>query len=565
MKILRFLLFFYTPFFAQINYPKDYFKSPLLIPMQLSGNFGELRNNHFHSGLDYKTNQKVGLPVLAAADGYVSRVKISTFGYGKALYITHPNGYTTVYGHLQKANGSIEDYIKKAHYDQKSFEIELFPLAKELQVKQGDTIAWSGNTGGSEGPHLHFEIRDTSSENIINPLFFGFDSLLQDTKKPFFSSVFAYPISPQSTVNKSKVPIILHVSLQKDGTFLAENVRVSGTVGFGITGFDYDDVSYNANGIYKLQTFQNGQLSFGYQMDSFSFAETRYVNSLLDYERYKKTKQRVQKLFQLQPTAFGLVQADQKRGLFTAQPNLDQVCRIELSDFHTNKTIIQVPISYANDSVVISAPKVDANWLVKANQDTFFEQGAYSVFFPAKTFYSNFQLRMKVDQDTLQLHEDVVPAHSNFQLSCVDSLRKYPDKTYLALIEKGKSTYSPTKFNKNTYQTYVKKLGTYVLQTDTVAPTIKFPKSIEGRWMSTENQLRCIITDKGSGINSYMGYLNSNWVLFEYDYKSDQLLHEFDPAFLREGKNELKLIITDHVGNSAIFETTFFRSQKAKP
>jgi hypothetical protein len=172
---------------------------------------------------------------------------------------------------------------------------------------------------------------------------------------------------------------------------------------------------------------------------------------------------------------------------------------------------------------------------------------------------------MKVDQDTLQLHEDVVPVHSNFQLSCVDSLRKYPDKTYLALIEKGKSTYSPTKFNKNTYKTYVKKLGTYVLQTDTVAPTIKFPKAIEGRWMSTEKQLRCTITDTGSGIKNYMGYLNSNWVLFEYDYKSDQLLHEFDPAFLLEGKNELKLIITDHVGNSAIFEITFFRSQKAKP
>lgn len=171
MKILRILLFFYTPFFAQTTYPTTYFKSPLLIPMQLSGNFGELRNNHFHSGLDYKTNQKEGLPVLAAADGYVSRIKISTFGYGKAIYINHSNGYTTVYGHLQKANGAIESYIKKSQYDQKSFEIEQFPMAKELQVKQGDTIAWSGNTGGSEGPHLHFEFRDTQTENIINPLF----------------------------------------------------------------------------------------------------------------------------------------------------------------------------------------------------------------------------------------------------------------------------------------------------------------------------------------------------------------------------------------------------------
>ncbi|MBP6373425.1 MAG: M23 family metallopeptidase [Flavobacterium sp.] len=565
MKILRILLFFYTPFFAQTTYPTTYFKSPLLIPMQLSGNFGELRNNHFHSGLDYKTNQKEGLPVLAAADGYVSRIKISTFGYGKAIYINHPNGYTTVYGHLQKANGTIESYIKKSQYDQKSFEIEQFPLAKELPVKQGDTIAWSGNTGGSEGPHLHFEFRDTQTENIINPLFFGFDSLLKDTKKPFFSSLFAYPISTKSTVNQSKVPIILHVSLQKDGTFLAEDVRVNGSVGFGITGFDYDDVSYNANGIYKLQNFQNGQLTFGYQMDHFSFAETRFVNALVDYERYKKTKQRVQKLFQLNPLACSIVQSDSKLGVFTATPNLNQVCRIELSDFHANKTIIQVPISYANDSVVIPAPKVDANWLVKANQDTFFEQGPFSVFFPAKTFYDNFQLRMKVNKDTLHLHEDLVPAHSNFQLSYTDSLRKYPEKTFFGLVEKGSVSYSSTKFKKQVYSTYVKKLGTYVLVTDTVAPTIKMPKSIEGRWMSNEKQLKFTITDSGSGIKNYMGYLNSNWVLFEYDYKSDQLVHEFDPAFLLEGKNELKLIVTDHVGNSAIFETTFFRSQKTKP
>ena len=295
MKILRLLLFFYTPFFAQHNYPKADFKSPLSIPMQLSGNFGELRNNHFHSGLDYKTNQKEGLPVLAAASGYVSRIKISTFGYGKALYITHPNGYTTVYGHLQKANGAIDAYLKKAHYDQKSYEIELFPLPKELQVKQGDTIAWSGNTGGSEGPHLHFEIRDSQTENIINPLFFGFDALLKDTKKPFVANVLAYPITPKSTVNRSNVPIVLHVSLQKDGTFISEQVRVNGSVGFGITANDYDNVSYNTNGIYKVQCYRNGTPNFGYQFDDFAFAETRYVNALLDYARYKKTKQRVQK------------------------------------------------------------------------------------------------------------------------------------------------------------------------------------------------------------------------------------------------------------------------------
>ena len=166
-----FLSFFMFPVlvFCQVNYPTD-FISPLSIPLDVSGSFGELRSNHFHSGLDLKTNSVEGLDVFAVADGYISRIKISTFGYGKAIYITHPNGYTTVYGHLQKANGAIEEYIKQQQYIQKAFEVEMFLKPSELPVKQGDIIAFSGNSGGSGGPHLHFEFRDTKTEKIINPL-----------------------------------------------------------------------------------------------------------------------------------------------------------------------------------------------------------------------------------------------------------------------------------------------------------------------------------------------------------------------------------------------------------
>ena len=175
MKFFIFLFLFSSSLFAQTEYPKDYFSPPLDIPMQLSGNFGELRPNHFHAGFDLKTMQKEGLKVYAIADGYVSRIKISTFGNGKAIYITHPNGFTSVYGHLQSGNGAIENYIKKNHYKEKSFEIEMFLKPEELVVKKGQVIAFSGNTGASEGPHLHFEIRDTKTEKVINPMFFGFD------------------------------------------------------------------------------------------------------------------------------------------------------------------------------------------------------------------------------------------------------------------------------------------------------------------------------------------------------------------------------------------------------
>jgi murein DD-endopeptidase MepM/ murein hydrolase activator NlpD len=240
--IIRLLLFF-LPFSlcAQNEYPKDYFKSPLDIKLNLSGSFGELRSNHFHTGLDFKTNQKENLKVYAAADGYISRIKISSFGYGKAIYVTHPNGYTTVYGHLNQGSSKIQDYIKMSHYKEKAFEIELFLKPDELVVKQGEMIALSGNSGGSGGPHLHFEIRDTKSEKPINPLLFGFDLMINDTSEPVVSTLMAYPVGENSVVNKSQEPLAINFTKQPDGTFLADKVLVSGAVGFGINAYDMFD------------------------------------------------------------------------------------------------------------------------------------------------------------------------------------------------------------------------------------------------------------------------------------------------------------------------------------
>ncbi|HQK39605.1 MAG TPA: M23 family metallopeptidase, partial [Flavobacterium alvei] len=290
MRLCLFFILFNGSVFAQVNYPKDYFRPPLDIPMQLSGNFGELRPNHFHAGFDLKTQQKEGLDVHAVADGYISRIKISTFGNGKTIYITHSNGYTSVYGHLQRATDSIEDFIKKEQYKEQSFEIERFLKPGELVVKKGQIIALSGNTGASEGPHLHFEFRDNITENIINPMLFGFDKFMKDTKKPILFNIYAYPIGEESIVNQSKRPLLLNLVLQKDGTYLADKVVANGKVGFGINTFDYDDVSFNKNGVYKVQSFCNGTPIFGYQFDTYSFDEMRYVNALIDYSMYKKTQ-----------------------------------------------------------------------------------------------------------------------------------------------------------------------------------------------------------------------------------------------------------------------------------
>jgi murein DD-endopeptidase MepM/ murein hydrolase activator NlpD len=565
MRVIVFFLLFSVSGLAQTDYPKDYFSPPVDIPMELSGNFGELRPNHFHAGFDFKTLQREGIEVHAVADGYVSRIKISTFGNGKAIYITHPNGFTSVYCHLQKPTDAINDYIQKAHYEEQSFEIELFLKPNELIVRKGQTIALSGNTGSSEGPHLHFEFRDSKTEKIINPLLFGFDKYIKDTKKPGVSAVYVYPLDSKTTVNQSKRPLLLNLSLQKDGTYLSNKVVANGKIGFGLTAVDYDNVSGNKNGAYKIQAYLNGKPSFGYQFDTYSFDEMRYINALVDYPRYKKTYQRVQKLFMTNPYKLSIIKTDDLNGVVNVLPNLTSVYRIEVSDFFGNLSTISIPISFDGATAVVEKETVVSNYFVKVNKDNNFSKNKISVFFPAGTFYEDFDINFDVRDDILYLHDDTVPVHSRFEISMESD--KYNDaqkeKVFIADIDsRGRQGYNFTTIKENLFSTKVRSLGKYTLVVDTTPPTISIAKSIEGKWLSTQKTIQLSINDSGSGIKTYNGYLNGNWVLFEYDNKTKRITHNFSDGIVAEGANDLKVVVSDHVGNSTIFEARFFRSQK---
>lgn len=560
MKFLHALLIFSLPFYAQTKHPQDYFNSPLHIPTQLAGNFGELRPNHFHAGFDFKTQQKEGLPILAAADGYVSRIKISPYGYGKALYVTHPNGYTTVYGHLQKGFGPIQEFIKKEQYKQQSFEVEIFPKPEELPVRKGDTIAVSGNTGGSEGPHLHFEIRDTESEKTLNPMLFGFSREIPDSKRPVVSGVAVYQIDSASVVNRSKRPIMLNLALQKDGTYIAEKVMASGQIGFGIIASDFDNVSYNNNGVYKIETFANGSSVFECQYDALVFDEGRYINALIDYPRYKATRQRVQKLFMKTPFPLSNIKTDHKRGILDVLPNFSQMYRIEVSDFMGNVTKILIPVEYAFESPTIKAEDLKTPYYLKAATDNIYEKDGMEVFFPANTFYDDFYLKFAVNGNIMTVHDDNIPVHRNFKVSITDPSVANHDKTFIASIKGGRKQYNSTKFANSTFSTFTKNLGQFTLAVDTIAPKIFNVNLHEGKSLK-EKKVIFKITDDLSGIKSYNGFINEKWVLLEYDAKTNRLIYEVDDSELAEGKNDLKLTVADNLGNSAIFETSFFRSK----
>jgi murein DD-endopeptidase MepM/ murein hydrolase activator NlpD len=559
MRFSALALLFCQFIFAQTQYPKDYFAPPLDIPMQLSGNFGELRPNHFHAGFDLKTNQREGLNVYAVAEGYVSRIKISTFGNGKCIYITHPNGYTSVYGHLQTTIGPIQDYVQKTHYKEKAFEIEMFPKPGELPVTKGQLIALSGNTGSSEGPHLHFEIRDTKSEFVINPIFFGFDKNIKDTKKPTISSLYVYPMD-NTTVNQSKQPLLLNVSLQKDGTYLASKVKANGKIGFGINAVDFDDVSGNKNGVFNVSTFVNGNQNYNYQFNTYSFDEMRYVNALIDYAKYKKSGQRIQKLFMKTPYALSIIKTDSLRGIIPVEPNLASNYRIEVSDYFGNLSSITVPIEFDTATPIVNVVPDTSKYFIKVNKDYNFEKENMSVFFPAGTFYDDFNLNFDVKNNKIYIHDDVVPVHSNFTITIKDSAysEALRDKVFI-----GRSgSYNATTRKDDVFTAKSKTLGQFGLVLDTIAPVIKIAKPIQDKWISDMKTIQFTISDSSSGIKSYNGYLNGNWILFEYDNKTRKITHKFDDTLLAEGANDLKIEVIDNVGNSAIFETQFFRSQQ---
>lgn len=560
---MRFLVaFLCLPLFIfSQDYPQDYFQSPLDIPIDLSGSFGELRGNHFHSGLDMKTKGVEGLPVYASADGYISRIKISTFGYGKAIYVTHPNGYTSVYGHLQKANGAIQEYIKKKHYQEKSYEIEMFLYPSELPVKKGDIIAFSGNSGGSGGPHLHFEFRDTKTEVIINPMHFGMKKIITDERKPIIQGVVAYPID-STTVNNSQKPIDISFSKQADGSYLSTKVKANGSVAFGINAYDFCTNGYNKNGLYKVKTYLNGVLQYQYGFDTFTFDESRYINNFIDYERLHDMGQRVQKLFQLNEYPLSIVSKNKKDGILRVQPNSNYTYKVELYDFHGNKIDLVIPLEFATQETKIMKQIKKTPYFIKAKAESIFEKGNVTINIPENAFYNNFYINFEVGNDTLTLHDDSVPVHKNITIifNNVEGLTEEQlSKTYIASIDGYKLKYNRTYRKGNSFSIKTRTLGKFKLAQDNTPPRISNVNFIEGKEIGTQKTISVSITDLHSDIDAYNGYLNGKWILMEYDYKTKKLAHNLDDNICVSGRNDLKIVVTDNLQNSTTFESYFLK------
>ena len=558
-----FLALFLLAFSAigQNNISADYFSPPLDIPLILSGSFGELRNNHFHSGLDIKTQQREGIAVYAPADGYVKRIKLAHYGYGKALYIQHPNGYTTVYAHLKSYAGTIKDYVKNKQYEKETYEIELFPISTELVVAKGDIIGYTGNTGSSGGPHLHYEIRDASARPM-NPLLFGLD--ITDTKKPNINSVFVYPKGSTAHANMSKNRSKLRLTRQKDGSFKSENVSALGKIGFGICSDDQQNGASNKNGIYEIKTTFNGEEKFDIRFEKFSFGESRYLNRYIDYEYFKKNKQRIQKLFREENNPLSIIHSEINNGYVTIEENLTSVYTIETIDYKGNKAIVHIPIKGVENIIKETAVKPDSKEYVYAKEVTSITKGKYTIYIPANSLYEDALLDIEVRGDTLMLHRDIVPIHKNITISVDASNYSNKDKETLYL---GRLNFKGTPIHNSTYRKgeklYAKTrtFGDYLLISDTTAPKTKALNFKPNTWISKNKTLEVKIVDDLSGIGTYKATLNGKFILMEYNFKKDVLTYNFSDGIINATKNNLKIIVKDNVGNSTTFEANFFRKK----
>ena len=541
---------------AQNNDLQDY-ALPIDIPIFLSGTFGELRSTNIHAGIDIKTQGREGFPIKAVSDGYVSRIKVSTYGYGKAIYINHFDGYTSVYAHLKKFSSSIEKKVRNKQYNAESFEIELFLNPEELAVSKNQIIGFSGNTGGSFGPHLHFELRETISQKPINPLLYYYN--IKDSVRPEIKALFAYPIGENAIVNASQQELQIPFRKVNDSIYVAEKIEAIGKIGLGIVTYDrHDDNTYNKNGVYGITAKLNGIQVKGLQFSKIRFSDSEYLPTLIDYKRYSRTRQRVQKLFRSSSNELAFFNHVDD-GYIEVEVQKNYAYQIKVEDANQNNRYLLVPIVGKDQEVKVLRKKSPEGKEIETNRDYLFLYDGAEIYIPKNGVYDNSRFELGFEDNELKVEADHVALRKDFQIkiNAPDSIVGH----YLGVkSKKGKIRFVSNTIRDNQFIAKTKKTGVYSVEQDTIPPSINPLQQYDQRWLSNFKTLRFTIDDKETGINSYNAKINGKWALFEYEPKKNELLFNFDEYFTLEGtKHSLEINVIDNVGNESTHTLEFFR------
>ncbi|MBL1281153.1 MAG: M23 family metallopeptidase [Fluviicola sp.] len=528
---------------------------PLKIPLILSSNFGELRPNHFHMGLDFKTNNRIGYRLYSIEDGFVSRIKVSPTGYGKVVYIDHPNGITSVYAHCSEFKGQLDSIVRITQISEQNYAVEIFPKKNEIKVKKGQVIALSGNSGGSTAPHLHFEIRETKTEHALNPLVYGFD--IADHKKPEIRGMKVYGLTKdgyqfnkkavKKTASKGKTNYYISGS---SIIIPAHYLSKSGGIGFAFDVIDRFDGASNRCGLYGSILIIDGDTIFGQQTDRVPFESSRYVNSHKDYQEYAHLRRKYHKTFKTRENPLPIY-TKQGLGIFKkAKPGGKYKVRYIAYDAKGNRSVLQFDLLILNGKINSKdAIATDSTYLIPSKTKRL-TKGTTEVDFGRSTSYE--PLKLDASKINYKIGNAETPVQNAYKIKM--SLDDVQDgKHYLDITTaKGKHRSINVLYDENLLIFEPKYFGTYKLKRDTIAPRVT-PHNFKNATSSLNGKsLQWLIRDIETGIADYDLFINGKWVLLEYDGKKKKITYTRDASFV--GKKELLLKVVDDCGNVKVWK-----------
>lgn len=533
------------------NVTDNYFRSPFDFPILLSANFGELRPNHFHNGLDIKTQGVTGKPIYCIADGYVSRVAVLHGGYGQALYITHPNGLTSVYGHVVSFAKNIQAYVRQYQYAHETFTCDLKFQPGQFPVKKGDIIALSGNEGASAGPHLHLELRQTETGEYIDPMPY-FKRYLKDSKAPVASLIGIYPIQGEGVVNGSTQKKLLNVNA------LRQPIHAWGKIYTGISAKDYMDGTSNFYGVHSVTLYVDSVQVFNSTTDRVSPDENRMINGFTDYDELTRTRRLIMRSYKLPGNRLRLLRTDENRGAVDINEERDYHFRYVLEDNFGNRKTYAFTIKGKRQEIPEYKPEADE--MLYWNRTNVIQQPGMELVVPRYYVYDNVPLHTRVKGDSSHIAFDYVldagrtPIHSYCDLSIGLRHKPVADTTKYYIVQKAGKWRSSMggKYENGWVKTRIRSLGTFSVDVDTVVP--KITPVGQGGWRSNR-QIRFRISDAESGIGTYKVYIDGKFVLF--GLKKGILVIQ-DPEKVKKGvPHKAEVTVTDQCGNTARKEYKF--------
>ena len=568
-SLLIFSLLITLTSFAQSPGSEPRFAPPMDIPIALAGNFMELRSGHFHSGLDMRTEGREGLDVKAAEDGWVSRVKISPWGYGKALYIDHANGYTTVYGHLRNYVGTIADAVLDRQYKAREFEVDLVFEKGELPVKKGQVVANSGNTGGSSGPHLHFEVRRTNDQHALDPERFGME--VPDSIAPTFIGLRIDPLDSNARVKPYPGNVRGWALTGKDGAYTVKGdvaPTALGTVGISVNVIDRYSNSWSTCGIRELKVSVNGAPVFSAHLDEIDFGLQRYADAYMDYALFKGNDMNYNRCYKLPNNKLKLYGKEFAEGRIQLRPGDNLEVLVEAVDANGNRGVLPFTLHGATQDQAVpwtNAPMVGQYFSYDRENTLTTESARFTL--PPNALYADERITSGTSKGIspfapiTNLHDPLTPLNLAGHLSLkadAASANGHTDKLLIVKLD-DKSKPSPIG---GTYQdgwvgSKVKNFGDYTVMIDTVPPKVV---AVELKTVMTgRDSIRIQVTDDLSGVAQWVGKLDGEWILFEYDPKKKLITHRFDKYSGKPGKHELVMEVRDERGNTSMLKASFTR------